>query len=161
MSERKNHLVWHYIWCYNGVTLKITWRVTLDTNVVFEGLTKQGDAAGLLIDAWAAELIDVRISDALAYEYVGVLSQHLSERRWLAIQPVLGALLEKARFVAVHYSWRPMSPDPADEHVIDCAMNGGAAVVTYNRRDFRLAESALGLRVMTPLELLARLSETP
>lgn len=127
---------------------------------MFAGLTKQGGAAGLLIDAWAAGLLDVRVSDALAYEYVAVLSRRLSARRWQEVQPVLGALLEKARFVVTYYTWRPISPDPADKHVIDCAMNGGAIVVTYNRKDFRLAESTLGLRVMTPLELITRLSET-
>ena len=133
-------------------------RGTLDTNVVFEGLTKRGGAAGLIIDAWAADLLDIRVSDALAYEYTDVLSRLLSEGRWQVLRPVLGALLEKASFVVTYYSWRPTSPDPADEHVIDCAMNGGAVVVTYNRKDFRMAERALGLRVMTPVELVARLA---
>ena len=27
-------------------------RVVIDTNVLFEGLTKQGGAAGLIVDAW-------------------------------------------------------------------------------------------------------------
>jgi len=43
--------------------------VVIDTNVVFEGLTKQGGAAGLIIDAWLAGLLEVYISNALAYEY--------------------------------------------------------------------------------------------
>jgi predicted nucleic acid-binding protein len=37
-------------------------RVVIDTNVIFEGLTKQGGAAGFLIDAWLSGLIDVYIS---------------------------------------------------------------------------------------------------
>lgn len=133
-------------------------RVTIDTNVVFEGLTRQGGAAGLIIEAWLADLLDVRVSDALAYEYVDVLSRMLSENRWRSVRPVLGVLLEKATFVTLHYVWRPASPDPADDHVIDCAMNAGAVVVTYNRKDFRNAEKSLGLRVLTPVELVIRLS---
>ena len=43
-------------------------RVVVDTNVVFEGLTKQGGAAGLLIDSWLADLLEVYISNALASE---------------------------------------------------------------------------------------------
>ena len=39
----------------------------------------------------------------------------------------------------MYFSWRPMSPDPGDEHVIDCAMNACASVVTANTRDFQLA----------------------
>jgi predicted nucleic acid-binding protein len=134
-------------------------RVTIDTNVVFEGLTKRGGAAGLIIDAWLAELLDVRVSDALAFEYADVLSRLLSESRWQSVRPVLGRLLAISSFVAVHYSWRPMSPDPADEHVIDCAMNAGAVVVTFNRKDFRSAEKSLGLRVITPVELVVQLAD--
>ena len=33
--------------------------VVIDTNVVFEGLTKKGGSAGLIIDGWLAELFDV------------------------------------------------------------------------------------------------------
>ena len=60
-------------------------RVVIDTNVVFEGLTKQGGAAGLLIDSWLAGLLEVYISDALAYEYIDVLSRKLSPPRWLEL----------------------------------------------------------------------------
>jgi predicted nucleic acid-binding protein len=34
-------------------------RIVVDTNVVFEGLTQQGGAAGLIIDAWLAGLMIV------------------------------------------------------------------------------------------------------
>lgn len=32
-------------------------RIVVDTNVVFEGLTKQGGASGLIIEAWLAGLM--------------------------------------------------------------------------------------------------------
>ena len=98
-------------------------RVVIDTNVVFEGLTKQGGAAGLVIDAWSAGLLTVYVSDALAYEYVDVLSRKLSEKRWQTLRPVLGKLLDLCQFAAIYYSWRPTSPDPGDDLVVDCAMN--------------------------------------
>lgn len=78
-------------------------RVVIDTNVVFEGLTKQGGAAGLVIDAWLAGLLEVCVSNALAYEYEDVLSRKLSEARWQKLQPVLGGLLSHAQFTAVYY----------------------------------------------------------
>ena len=132
-------------------------RVVIDTNVVFEGLTKRGGAAGLIIDAWLAGLLQVCVCDALAYEYADVLSRKLSEARWQRLKPVLGTLLSKAQFVVVHYSWRPISPDPGDEHVIDCAMNAGATVITSNVRDFQTARETLGLRVITPAEAIIQL----
>lgn len=134
-------------------------RVVIDTNVLFEGLTKQGGAAGLIIDAWRAGLLRVYMSNALAYEYADVLSRKLSAARWQRLKPVLGALLVQVEFTPIYYSWRPSSPDPGDDHVIDCAMNAGATVVSNNVRDFQLAKRTLGLQVMTPVEFIHQLAE--
>jgi putative PIN family toxin of toxin-antitoxin system len=138
-------------------------RIVVDTNVVFEGLTKQGGASGLIIDAWLAGLIVVCVSNALAYEYDDVLSRKLSEERWSRLQPVLGQLLNIAQYTNIYFSWRPTSPDAGDDLVIDCAMNAGAIVVTSNIRDFRSAKDSLGLRIMTPVEFvnLLALGEQP
>lgn len=136
-----------------------SFRVVIDTNIVFEGLTKQGGAAGLIVDSWLAGLFKVYVSNAIAYEYGDVLSRKLSQDRWRRIQPVLGSLLSKAVFVPIYFSWRPSSPDPGDEHLIDCAMNVGAIVVTSNLRDFQMAKRTLGLQVMSPVEFVRRLAE--
>jgi predicted nucleic acid-binding protein len=138
-------------------------RIVVDTNVVFEGLTKQGGASGLIIDAWLAGLMVVCVSNALAYEYDDVLSRKLSEERWSRLQPVLGQLLNVAQYTNIYFSWRPTSPDAGDDLVIDCAMNAGAIVVTSNIRDFRSARDSLGLRIMTPVEFvnLLALGEQP
>ncbi|MBI5651002.1 MAG: PIN domain-containing protein [Chloroflexi bacterium] len=133
-------------------------KVVIDTNIVFEGLTQQGGAAGLVLDAWVSGLLAVCVSNALAYEYVDVLARKLSAARWQRLEPVLGRLLAQAEFVTIYYSWRPATPDPADEHLVDCAMNANAALVTFNVRDFRAAQQALGLRVITPAELLTELA---
>ncbi|MGB8698764.1 MAG: putative toxin-antitoxin system toxin component, PIN family [Thermosynechococcaceae cyanobacterium] len=133
-------------------------RVVIDTNVIFEGLTKQGGSAGLIIDLWLADLLEVCVSDAIAYEYEDVLARKLNKQRWQKIQPVLGALLNHAQFTAIYYSWRPTSPDPGDDLIIDCAMNAGAIVVTSNIRDFQKAREFLGLRVITPTELVIKLA---
>jgi predicted nucleic acid-binding protein len=135
-----------------------TLQAVIDTNVLFEGLTTQGSAPGLIMEAWLRGLFVACVSNALAYEYVEVLSQKLSTRRWNRLQPVVGTLLGQARFVPVYFSWRPMSPDPSDDHVIDCAMNAGVPVVTSNVRDFRLAAQTLGLMVMTPVDFVTWLA---
>lgn len=134
-------------------------RCVIDTNVLFEGLTQKGGATGLLIDAWLSRVPEVCVSNALAYEYAEVLSRQLSPHRWQQMRPVLETLLDRARFVTIYYSWRPISPDPGDDHVIDCAMNAGATVITSNLRDFQSARIALGLRVLTPVEAILHLLE--
>jgi len=135
-------------------------RFIIDTNVVFEGLTKKGGAADLVIQVWRGGLFRAMLSNALAYEYADVLSRKLSAPRWQTIQPVLGALIACAEFVTIHYSWRPSSPDPGDEHLIDCAMNAGAVIVTYNVRDFRAAQDSLGVIVWTPVEFVTMLARS-
>ena len=129
-------------------------RIVVDTNVVFEGLTKQGGASGLIVDAWLAGLLVVCVSNALAYEYDDVLSRRLSKKRWSQLRPVLGHLLSVARYTNIYFSWRPTSPDTGDDLVIDCAMNASAIVVTSNIRDFRSAKESLGLRVLSPVQIV-------
>lgn len=147
----------HRIQCYNGVMVEL--RAVIDTNVMFEGLTHKGGAPGLIVDAWLAELFRPCVSNALAYEYADVLSRKLSSRRWQDIKPTLGTLLMKAEFTVVYFMWRPSSPDPADEHLIDCAMNAGAILVTSNIKDFKTAQSSLGLNVMNPVDFIVQLAE--
>jgi putative PIN family toxin of toxin-antitoxin system len=134
--------------------------VVLDTNVVFEGLTKKDGASGLIIEAWFAAYIEVFVSNALLYEYVDVLSRKLSPARWAMAQTALRTLIAKAEFQTIYYSWRPSTPDPGDEFVVDCVMNANALLITHNRKDFRLAEMDLGIYVLSPnqfVELMAKL----
>jgi putative PIN family toxin of toxin-antitoxin system len=133
------------------------YRIVIDTNVLFEGLTKQGGASGLIIEAWIAGLMTVCVSTALAVEYESVLSRKLSPPRWQALQGVLGHLLSISEYVPIYYTWRPSSPDPGDEFVVDCGMNARAIVVTHNLRDLRDASKQLGLKVMTPVEYVSHL----
>jgi predicted nucleic acid-binding protein len=135
-------------------------RVIVDTNVLFEGLTRQGGAAGLVVEAWLAGLFLPFVSNALAYEYLDVFSRKLTAKRWSEIKPVLGMLLAKSEFVRIYFRWRPISPDRADEHIVDLAMNAGALIVTNNTRDFKLAEKSLGVRVMTPVEFVLDLARS-
>ena len=137
------------------MTVLSSFPIVIDTNVLFEGLTKQGSASGLIIDAWLAGLLEVCVSNALAYEYEDVLSRKISKPRWQKLQPVLGALLNQCRFTIIYYSWRPASPD---DLVIDCAMNASATVITSNLRDFQNAKESLGLQVMTPAQLITKLA---
>ena len=133
-------------------------KVVIDTNVLFEGITKQGGASGLIVEAWFNRLLTVYVSTALVYEYEDVLSRKLSSRRWNRLKPLVVSLVEKSLFTSIYFSWRPTSPDPGDDLVIDCAMNAGATVVTSNVRDFTDVAArrslVLNLAVLTPEQLV-------
>ncbi len=133
-------------------------RAVIDTNVLFEGLTKTGGAAGLVVDAWLNGSFSPCLSTALAYEYADVLQRKLSAVRWASVSSVLATLLSLAEETRIYYSWRPTSPDAGDDLVIDCAMNGGAIIVTANEKDIRTSEQNLGMVVMSPVEFMTLLT---
>ena len=132
---------------------------TVQLEIPEEVLISLKETPATIIESWLAGLLEVYISDALAYEYVDVLSRKLSPSRWSELQPILGSLLSQTKFTPIYYSWRPTSPDAGDDLVIDCGMNAGATVVTFNIRDFRRARESLGLQVMTPTELIIKLAQ--
>lgn len=61
--------------------------------------------------------------------------------------------------VELHYLWRPQLRDPADEMVLETAVNGQAnALVTLNPRDFHPAIHRFALSLWSPGELLRRIT---
>jgi predicted nucleic acid-binding protein len=67
-------------------------------------------------------------------------------------------LANVAEPVETHFMWRPQLRDPADELVLEAAVNGrAAALVTFNRRDFGPAPALFGIDVLTPAEALRRI----
>ena len=70
----------------------------------------------------------------------------------------LAAFSSAASGVDVHFQWRHQLGDPADEMVLEAAINGHAdALVTHNVADFAAAAGRFGLRVVTPGQLLKEL----
>ncbi len=56
------------------------------------------------------------------------------------------------------YRWRPQLRDPADEMVLEAAVNGSVdMLVTFNRRDFGTAPAAFGIACLLPREALERI----
>lgn len=95
----------------------------------------------------------------LEYEDVlprpGVLPAHMPRE---AISAFLTTFLSLAECREVYFRWRPWLPDPKDECLLEAALAAGAIpIVTHNLRDFRLA-SKLGIRVITPSELVTELN---
>jgi predicted nucleic acid-binding protein len=134
-------------------------RAVIDTNILLEGLTHLGPAAQV-VDAWVSgdEFIPC-VSTALALEYQDVLERKLSPMRGVAALKALQALLARAQYVPIRYSFRPSSPDPGDDFVVDCVLNSGSVLVTANLRDFRAPAERWGFTVLQANEFLRLLKE--
>lgn len=125
----------------------------IDTNVLFEGLTHLGPPAQV-IDAWVQGRFQPCVSTALALEYRDVIGRLLRPKRGEAALKALQALLSRASFTPIWYSFRPASRDPGDDLVIDCVLNSRAVLVTLNLRDFIQPTEDLGFSVLSPVDFL-------
>lgn len=133
-------------------------RAAIDTNVVFEGVTRSGGAPARIVEAWLVGRFDACVSNSVVYEYVEVLGNRLSPERWNRLSATLRGLVYRAELVRIYFRWRPVSPDPDDDHVIECAMNAGAVLVTSNLRHFEAAAQDLGFTVWSPEAFAAHLA---
>jgi putative PIN family toxin of toxin-antitoxin system len=136
----------------------------LDTNVVVAAMrSPRGASAGLLIAARRGKLtMLVNVALALEYEATCQLPEHrlAAELNDAEVGIFIDAVLAMAEPVETHFMWRPQLRDPADELVLEAAVNGRAdAVVTFNRRDFGDAPAAFGIEVLTPAEALNRVRQ--
>lgn len=138
---------WH-----NGVML----RAVIDTNILFEGLTKVG-ACSEVVDAWVAEEFVPCVSTALALEYEEALTNKLGPVKRKHAIGALQALFKRAEWVAIYRQVRPASGDPDDDFVLECAFNGHAVVVTRNLKDLKVGEEVLGLHVWSPEQFIDEL----
>jgi len=134
----------------------------LDTDVIVAGLRSSRGASRQLLHAALDGQFDLLLSVPLILEYEAVLRRReqleacgLDERQ---VERVLDDLAAVARPVKFAFRWRPKLRDPNDDMVLETAMNGGAdAIVTFNARDFQLADLDQICAVIMPREALQKL----
>jgi len=143
-----------------GYLLKtIVLRAVIDTSVVVAALRSRGGASNALLRLAAQGRIVMLATTALFLEYEDVLQRPeqravhgLTEEQ---IEQFLSALASIVEPVTVHFAWRPQLDDPADEMVLECAVNGQAnAIATFNVKDFQAAGKRFGVSILPPRDVL-------
>ena len=134
-------------------------RAVLDTNVLIAAARSSLGASFALLQAVRERRFVALVSVPLMLEYEAVLSrpEHLAagSRTAESVVKFLDAFCLLATPVHLHYLWRPQTRDPADEMVLETALNGGAhALVTLNERDFATAAANFKLKLKKPGEFL-------
>ena len=134
----------------------------LDTNVIVTAMGSPGGASAALLIAARSGAITLVANVGLALEYEAVCG--LAEHRLAAgldlkqVGIYIDAVLAMIEPVETHYLWRPQLRDPANEFVLEAAVNGqAAAIVTFKQRDFGETPAAVGIEVLKPGALLRRL----
>jgi len=136
-------------------------RVVLDTNVLVAASRSRNGASFALLQMLREGRFVALASVPLMLEYEAVLlrMEHLAAagRSPAMVRGFLDALCLLCEPVHLHFLWRPQTRDPADEMVLETALNGRAdALVTMNAADFSAA-GLFGLPVRLPRQLLADL----
>lgn len=137
-------------------------RAVVDTSVLVAGLRSQLGASSLLLAAIARGRVRPLVTTAVCLEYEAVLlrpEHRLATNMGEAdVEGFLRALAAAAESVEISFRWRPQLRDPADELMLEAAVNGQAeAIVTHNVTDFEPASSRFGVRILTPAQLLKEL----
>lgn len=136
----------------------------MDTNVIVAAMrSPRGASAELLRVARNGGIVPLaNVALALEYEATCLLAEHrlvagLSLRQ---VGIYIDAVLAMTAPTETHFLWRPQLRDPADELVLEAAVNGRAdAIVTFNRRDFGVIPARFGIEVLTPGQTIRRLAK--
>lgn len=134
-------------------------RLVLDTNIVVSGLRSPNGASARLLDCALQDYFTLLLSLPLALEYESVcLRREQWEKMGLSpasVQNVINVLCQKAEPVEFSFNWRPLLRDPADEMVLETAINGQAnALITYNVKDFGIIPEQFGIAMCSPQQAL-------
>ena len=126
-------------------------KVVLDTNVLVAAARSRRGASFQVLsmvgpDASFQPVVSVPL--VLEYEMALKRSTALSDEDAEVIVDYLCKVADRRR---IHFLWRPFLKDPADEMVLEVAVEAGAEViVTHNVRDFEGVEDRFGVRVLSP-----------
>lgn len=140
-------------------------RIVLDTNVLVAAVRSDAGASRQLLEGALDRRYVLVLSVPLMIEYEAVLvrPEHLEVSKLSAedVGVILDALAAVGEPVRLSFLWRPMLNDPADDMVLEAAVNGRAELlVTFNRRHFARAAGLFEVAIASPGEALRRLETT-
>jgi len=137
--------------------------IVMDTDTIVAALRSPAGASAELLRRARLNQIALAASVSLFMEYEAVCTR--AEHRQAAgldlseVTGFLDGLAYLIRPVEVHFLWRPQLRDPADELVLEAAVNAGAqALVTFNLKHFSVAANRFGLICLQPGRFLRSLS---
>jgi putative PIN family toxin of toxin-antitoxin system len=137
-------------------------KLVLDTNVIVAAMRSPTGASAALLAAARRDKVTILANVGLALEYEATCRrpEHgaAAGLRPSQVGIFIDAVIAMAEPVETHFLWRPQLRDPADELVLEAAVNGQAtAIVTFNYGDFGAIPLQFGVEVLSPVHALRRI----
>ena len=130
--------------------------LVLDTNILFSGLYSSLGASYFILKILAKGEVIPILSNTLVFEYEDVLKRN-HEQLNLTIEEIdefIDELCNIGKSHKIYYLWRPILPDPKDDHLLELAVASDCKkIITHNIKNFKGAEK-FGISVIKPGELL-------
>jgi putative PIN family toxin of toxin-antitoxin system len=131
-------------------------RVVLDANVVFAGAGWRGEARRCLV-AMARREIIVFASNQILGEVRGLFSE-IGFKAKFPPENTLNWYCDRVKLVEPAPLGKQRSRDPDDDPYLACALAAGAKIIVTRDEDLLVLGKPFGIQIITPRELLVRLS---
>ena len=131
-------------------------RVVLDANVVFAGVGWRGEAYECLL-AMARRRITVYATLEILEE-VRALAAARGDKFKHPAQALLAWYYERVKLVEPAPLGKPRSRDAKYDPYLACALAAGAKAIVSRDEDLLVLKKPFGIPILTPRELLARLT---
>jgi putative PIN family toxin of toxin-antitoxin system len=131
-------------------------RVVLDANVVFAGVGWRGEACRCLMAMARRQIIVFAALEIL--EEVRSLTAGRGDKFKFPPHTALNWYYDRVKRVEPAPLGRQRSRDPKDDPYLACALAAGARMMASRDEDLLALEKPFGISIITPRELLAKLS---
>jgi putative PIN family toxin of toxin-antitoxin system len=131
-------------------------RVVLDANVVFAGVGWRGEAYNCLL-AMARRRITVFATEDILEEVRSLIAERGGKFRH-APHNVLTWYCDRVKLVEPAPLGKQRSRDAGDDPYLDCSLAAGAKIIVSRDDDLLALEKPFGIQIITPRELLRRLT---
>lgn len=129
--------------------------IIIDTNVLVAAMKSRNGNSFKLLSMIDGGRWRLNISTPLVFEYEAILKREIETERAPDCERLIDYLCLIGTAHQIFYLWRPMLKDPKDDHILELAVKSNASIITWNVKDFSLANQ-FGISVLTPAELLQK-----